>query len=87
MKAIHNAISKTLFYHFKDSEKPRVLLLGSTRIPALNIGGNTIQPGLGTKPGTELLGLNDRFKAALRKILSEMKFFIRDKLSMVSTDF
>ena len=32
----------------------------------VNIGGTTIRSGLGIKPGTKLLGLNDKSKAALR---------------------
>ena len=42
VKAIYNAISKTLLYHSKDPEKPRVLMLGPTGISAVNIGSTTI---------------------------------------------
>ena len=42
VKAIYNAISKTLLYHSKDPEKPRVLMLGPTGISAINIGRTTI---------------------------------------------
>ena len=66
VKVIYNAISKTLLYHSKDPEKPRVLMLGPTGISAVNIGGTTIHSGLGIKPGAKLLGLNDKSKAALR---------------------
>ena len=66
MKIIYNAISKTLLYHTKDPEKPRVLLLGPTGISPVNIGGTTIHSGLAIKPGTKLLGINDKPKAALR---------------------
>ena len=69
MKIIYNAILKTLLYHCKDPEKPRVLLLGPTGISAVNIGGTTIHSGLGIKPGIKLLGLNDKCKAALRNKL------------------
>ena len=82
VKVIYNAISKTLLYHCKDPEKPRVLLHGPTGISAVNIGGTTIHSGLGIKPGIKLLGLNDKFKAAL----SEVKFLIIDELSMVSSN-
>ena len=41
VKVIYNAISKTLLYHRKDPDKPRVLLLGPTRISVVNIGGTT----------------------------------------------
>ena len=44
-------MSKTLLYHCKDPEKPRVLLLGLTGISAVNIGGSTVYSGLGIKPG------------------------------------
>ena len=83
---IYNTTSKTLFYHCKDPEKPRVLLLGPTGISAVNIGGTTIHSGLRIKPGTNLFGLNDKSKAALRNRLSEVKFLITDELSMVSSD-
>ena len=42
VKVIHNAVWKTLLYHCKDHQKPSVLLLGPTGIPAVNIGGTTI---------------------------------------------
>ena len=51
VKVIHSTTSRTLFYHCKDTEKPRVLLLVSTGISAVNIGGTTIQCGLGIKQG------------------------------------
>ena len=85
VKVIYNA--KTLLYHCKDPEKPRVLLLGPTGISSGNIGGTTIHSGLGIKPGIRLLGLNEKSKAALRNKLSEVKFLIIDELSMVSSDF
>ena len=55
VKVIYNIISKTLLYHCKDPEKPRVHLLGPTGISAVNIGGTTIHSGLGIKPRTKLL--------------------------------
>ena len=84
VKVIYNAISKTLLYHSKDTEKPRVLMLGPTGISAVNISRITIHSGLGIKPGAKLLGLNDKSKAALRNRLSVLKFLIIDELSMVS---
>ena len=86
VKVIYNAISKTLLYLCKDPEKPRVLLLRPTGISAVNIGGTTIHSSLAIKPGTKLLGLNDKSKAALRNRLSEVKLLIIDELSMVSSD-
>ena len=75
-----------MLYHCKDPEKPKVLLLGPTRISAVSLSGTTIHSGLGIKPGTKLLGLNDKSKAALRNRLSEVKLLIIDELSMVSRD-
>ena len=77
-KVIYKAISKALLYHCKDPEKLRVLLLGPTAISAVNIGGTTTHSGLGTKPGTRLLGLNDKSKATLRSRLSEVKLLMID---------
>ena len=79
-------MSKTLLYHRKDPEKSSVLLRGPTEISAVNIDGTNIHSGLGIKPGTKLLGLNDKSKAALRNGLSKVKFLIIDVLSMVSRD-
>ena len=57
IKTIYQAVSKELLYHAKDPDKPCVLLLGPTGVSAVNIGGTTIHPGLGIKPGPKLLGL------------------------------
>ena len=38
------------------------------------------------KPGTKLLGLNDKFRATLRNGSSEAKFLIIDKHSTVSSN-
>ena len=37
VKLIYNSIQKTLLYHCKDPDKPRVLLRGLTGISTLNI--------------------------------------------------
>ena len=74
VKVIFNATSKTLLYHCKDPEKPRVLLLDPTGISAVNIGRTTVDSGLGVKPGIRILGLNHKSKAALRNKLLELKF-------------
>ena len=73
-----------LLYHCEVPEKPRVLLLGPTGISAVNIGGTTIHSCLAIKPGTKLLDLNDKSKAALRIRLSKVKLLIIDELSVVS---
>ena len=51
VKKIYNAISKTLLYLCKDTEKPKVFLLGPTGKQAVNIGGTTIHSGLEIEPG------------------------------------
>ena len=76
VKVIYNIISKTLLYRCKDPEKTKFLLLGVTGISAVNIGGTTTHSGLAINPGTKLLGLNDKSKAALRNRLSEVKLLI-----------
>ena len=86
MKVIYSNISKTLLYHYNDPEKLRVNLLRFKGISAINIGGTAIHSSLGTKPGTKLLDLNDKSKAALRNRLSEMKLLIIEELSTVSSD-
>ena len=50
------------------------------------MGGTTIHSGLEIKPGTKLLGLNYKCKAALRNRLSKVKLLIIEELSMVSSD-
>ena len=88
VKVIFHAISKTLLYHCKDPENPRVLLLGPTGISVVNIDGTIIHSGFRIKPGTKLLGLNDKSKAALRNRLSEVncQYLVIDKLSLVLND-
>ena len=67
-------------YHCKDPEKPRVLSLGPTGTSPLYKGGIIIHSGLRIKPGTNLLGLNDKSKAALKNRLSKMKLLTIDKV-------
>ena len=86
VKTIYQVVSKELLYHFKEPDKPRVLLLGPTGISAVNICVTTIHCGHGIKPGVKLLGLSDKIKASLRNKLSEVKMVIADKFSMVSND-
>ena len=80
---MYKTTSKLLLYHCKDTEKARVLLLGPTGITAIYIGGTNSHSRLGIKPGTKLLGLNDKFKPALKKSYSEV---IIDELFLVSSD-
>ena len=67
-----------MLYHCKDPERPRVLLLRPTGISAVNKGGADIYSGLEIKPGSYLLGLNDKSKAALRNKISDVKFLAVD---------
>ena len=85
LKGIYNAISERLLYHWKDPEKTRVLLLEHTGILIENIGF-IIHPGLAIKPGTKLLGLNHKSRAALRNRPSEVIFLAIDVLFMISSD-
>ena len=52
----------------------------------MHIGATTIHFGIGIKPGTTLLGLNNKSKAVLRNKLSEVKFLIKYELSMALID-
>ena len=61
---------KYCFIIVRNPEKPRVHLLEPTGMSAVNIRGNTIHSGLVIKPGTKLLGLKDKSKAAIRNRLS-----------------
>ena len=86
MKVISHAISKTLLYHCKNFEKPRVLLLGPIGLSAANKAETTLHSGLAVKPGPTLLRLNDKSKAAVIFTLSEVRFLIIDDLFMVKSD-
>lgn len=86
VKVIYNALSKILLYHWKDSEKPRVLLIGPAGVLAVNIRRDAIHSGLKINPRAKLLGLNSKPKTALRNTLSETKLLIVDELSMLSSD-
>ena len=67
-------MSEILFYYCKDPEKPKVLLLWTTAISAVNIGGTTIHSGIWIKSVSKLLGLNNKSKAASRNNLLQLKF-------------
>ena len=86
VRVIDNGTSKTLLYHCKDPVKARVLLLGPTGISAVNAGRTTIHSDFGIKPGTKILGLNEKSKVALRKRSSEVAFLTTDELSMTLSD-
>ena len=86
VNVIYKIISKTLLYHCEDPDRPKVNLLEPTAISAVNIGGALIYSGLVIKPGTKLLGLNDKSKTPLRRKLSEVKLLIIEYFSLVSSD-
>ena len=58
-----------MLYHCKCLEKPRVLVFDPTGKSAVRVGGTTIHSGLRFNPGTKLLGLNDKSKAALKNVI------------------
>ena len=51
---------KELFYHFKEPDKPCVLLWGPTGISAVNIGGTRIHSGFVVKPGVKWLSFSEK---------------------------
>ena len=65
--------TKTLLCPCKESRKPRVLLLGPTGILLVNIVANTVNFGLGIKHGTKQFDFSEKYRAALRNKLSEIK--------------
>ena len=79
-------MSEILFYYCKDPEKPKVPLLWTTAISAVNIDGTTIHSGIWIKSVSKSLGLNNKSKAASRNNLLQLKFLIVDKLFLVSID-
>ena len=89
MKVIYNVISKHCFIIVRTLRNQEFFQLqgyqGLTGISTVNIGGTTIHSGLAIKPGTKLLGLNNKSKAVLINRLSEVKVLIIDELSMVSS--
>ena len=92
VKVLYNVISKRLLYDCKYPEKLKVFLLGKTGTPAVDIGEITIHFTLVAKPGTKLLGLNEKSKFKYED-LSEVerqnnKLFIHllNKLRVDSTD-
>ena len=62
---------RQLSYHCKDPKIPRVHLLEPIERSAMNKGGTVIHSGYWLKPGTIVLGLNRKSKAALRNRLSD----------------
>ena len=74
-----------MLYHCRDPKKPKFLLLEPTGISAVNIGRSIFHSGLGIKSGTKVLGLNDKFKVALKWVIRG-EIINNGELSMVSSD-
>ena len=85
MKTIFMSISKLLSFKGGNPEKPRILILAPTGVAAINIDETIIHAALGINIGHKLYPLNDRQSGILRNKLSEIKFIITDKVSMVSS--
>ena len=85
MKTIFMSISKLLSFKGGNPEKPRILILAPTGVAAINIDETIIHAALGINIGHKLYPLNDRQRGILRNKLSEIKFIITDKVSMVSS--
>ena len=80
------ALTKTLLFHSNNPEKVRVLLLGPTGISAGNINGKIIHSDcFGTTSHGKYNKLDHKQKAYLRNKLSELKVFMIDEISMVSS--
>ena len=86
VKVLYNVISKRLLYDCKYPEKLKVFLIGKTGTPAVDIGEITIHFTLGAKPGTKLLGLNEKSKPGFRNRLSEVNHLVMDKFFIVWSD-
>ena len=85
IKTIFMSISKLLSFKGGDPEKPRILILAPTEMAVINVDETTIHTSLGINVEHKLYPLNDRQRGILRNNLSEIKFFIIDEISMVSS--
>ena len=85
IKTVYNSLLKILTS--KNLDKPRVLLLASTGVAAVNIDGITIHSGLGIPighHGNNVPRLSDKMCSQLRNKLLENSVVIIDEISMVS---
>ena len=70
-------------------DKPKVLIVATTGVAAVNIDGTTICSALHIPVGyfgRNLPGLIDKMKSSLRNKYSELKVLVIDETSMVSND-
>ena len=78
------AIAKLLIFKDDNPKNKRILVLAPTGVAAVSIKGTAVHSGLGINVGSKMFSLNDQQRASLRYKLSEVRFLIIDKISMVS---
>ena len=87
MKVIYQADTKTIFSKNTTLDKPKILILGTTGVAAINVDGTTVHSALQipvSNFGKNCPQLSDKMKSSLRNKLCEVKLIIIDKISMVS---
>ena len=76
-------MTKLFMYHYRNTDKVRVLLLAPTGVAAINISGITVHSGLNIPYHSKILSLSNKIRALVRKKYSEVQLIIIDKISMV----
>ena len=87
MKVIYQADTKTISSKSTTLDKPKILILGTTGVAAINVDGTTIHSALQipvSNFGKNCPQLSDKMESSLRNKLCEVKLTIIDKISMVS---
>ena len=82
-------MTKILSHGNVSLDKPKVLLITTTGVPAINIDGTTIHTALNIPINQfekKLSPLSDKMRSSLRKKLTDLKVIITDEISMVSND-
>ena len=59
IETVFHAVSKAFFCRSSDPDKPRVLLILSTEVAAINISSNAVHSGLHIPDRSKLFSLND----------------------------
>ena len=85
IKTFFLSLNKVLGCKGGDADKPRILLLAPNGVGVINFNGTTIHSGLEINVGSKLYPLNDQQRAAFRNKLSEVRFIIKDEISMASS--
>ena len=80
IKMIYMSLNKGMMYKGVYPEKPRILLLAPTGVPAVHINGTTVHAGLQKNVGGKMFPLNDQQQAVLKNKLSEVKIIIIDEI-------